>query len=98
MIQCTVYLLLAFKCSLKYSMKLFSCKEYGLDALFDNCFFFVQKLAEVKLEVRDREEQVQEKQVKTSFELKIIPGLFYKVINRTWTYTTKTLNGLCYLA
>lgn len=79
-------------------MKLFSCKEYGLDALFDNCFFFVQKLAEVKLEVRDREEQVQEKQVKTSFELKIIPGLFYKVINRTWTYTTKTLNGLCYLA
>ena len=74
-------------------MKLFSCKEYGLDALFDNCFFFVQKLAEVKLEVRDREEQVQEKQVKTSFELTIIPGLFYKVINRTWTYTTKTLNG-----
>ena len=39
-------------------------------------FFFFQKLAEVKLEVRDREEQVQEKQVKTSFELKIIPGLF----------------------
>ena len=98
MIQCTVYLLLAFKCSLKYSMKLFSCKEQGLDALFDNCFFFVQKLAEVKLEVRDREEQVQEKQVKKSFELKIIPGLFYKVINRKWTYTTKTLNGLCYLA
>ena len=56
-------------------------------------FFFVQKLAEVKLEVRDREEQVQEKQVKTSFELTIIPGLLYKVINRTWTYTTKTLNG-----
>lgn len=56
-------------------------------------FFFVQKLAEVKLEVRDREEQVQEKQVKKSFELKIIPGLFYKVINRTWPYTMKTLNG-----
>ena len=66
--------------------------------LFLITVFFVQKLAEVKLEVRDREEQVQEKQVKTSFELKIIPGLFYKVINRTWTYTTKTLNGLCYLA
>ena len=58
-----------------------------------NFFYFVQKLAEVKLEVRDREEQVQEKQVNTSFELTIIPGLFYIVINRTWTYTTKTLNG-----
>lgn len=56
-------------------------------------FFFVQKLAEVKLEVRDREGQVQEKQVNTSFELTIIPGLFYKVINRTWPYTMKTLNG-----
>ena len=61
--------------------------------LFLITVFFVQKLAEVKLEVRDREEQVQEKQVKTSFELTILPGLFYKVINRTWTYTTKTLNG-----
>ena len=61
--------------------------------LFLITVFFVQKLAEVKLEVRDREEQVQEKQVNTSFELTIIPGLFYKVINRTWPYTTKTLNG-----
>ena len=61
--------------------------------LFLITVFFIQKLAEVKLEVRDREEHVQEKQVNTSFELTIIPGLFYKVINRTWTYTTKTLNG-----
>ena len=45
--------------------------------LFLITVFFVQKLAEVKLEVRDREEHVQEKQVNTSFELTIIPGLFY---------------------
>ena len=30
---------------------------------FDLIFFLYQKLAEVKIEVRDREEQVQEKQV-----------------------------------
>ena len=37
-----------------------------------------QKLAEVKLEVRDREEQVQEKQVITYSEQKVIPGQFYE--------------------
>lgn len=31
--------------------------------MFDLIFFLYQKLAEVKIEVRDREEQVQEKQV-----------------------------------
>lgn len=31
--------------------------------VFDLIFFLYQKLAEVKIEVRDREEQVQEKQV-----------------------------------